>query len=480
MSEAAWKDQSITRGFLFISFGAFFIMFSLATHLPAYPHMIAEFNLAPGYAVWMQLGLAVGLTGFQPLLGWIGDSFGIKIVLMIGGVFMIIGSLLVAFSFSFWVLVLGLFFKGISGAAIAPSGFAYAGKYMVGTQRGKAMGTFAAFITIGSVFGPVLSGMIVDAVNWQASFLFTALLGGVGIALFTFVPHVKVQARQKLDVLGLIFVLLLLVSLLTIPTFINSYGIESGMWIPSLLVFAAALLILVFVEKKQKAPLLDMEYVVNRNFWAPTMIAVFIFLGYTGVMYLLTFFVQNVQGKAATTVGFLQMAVFLGTSAAAYVSGRIIKKLSARLVIGFGILIFASGIIMLNFVTLTTSFAYLFISMSFVGIGVGFQTPVVKGLIVSKASVERMNVVTFTNTVIENLAQRMGASFALVAFSIFSASGNNVAAVVNTSWVIIGFIIIALLLLPLIPRAIPGIHTSEEDLLDTRVVPKPLKAEGIK
>lgn len=479
MSEAALKDKSINRGFLFISFGAFFIMLSLATHLPAYPHMIAEFNLTPGYAVWMQLGLAIGLTGFQPLLGWIGDSFGLKIVILIGGIFMVIGSLLVAFSFSFWVLVLGLFFKGISGAAIAPSGIAYAGKFMVGTQRAKAIGTFAAFITIGSVFGPIISGMIVDTANWQASFMFTAVLGGVGIALFAFVPHVKVPARKKLDVLGLAFVIILLLGLLTIPTFINSFGIESGMWIPSLLVFISALIILIFVEKKQKAPLLDLKYAVNRNFWVPTTIAVFIFLGYTGIMYLLTFFVQNVQGKAATTVGFLQMAVFLGTSVAAYFSGRILKKLSARTIIGSGILVFASGIIMLNFVTLTTSFIYLFISMSLIGLGVGFQTPAVKGLIVSEASIERMNVVTFTNTVIESLAQRMGASFALVAFSIFSASGNNVGAVVSTSWVIMGFVVIALLFLPLIPRTIPGIHTNEDDLLGTKIIPKPLKIEEI-
>ncbi|AXH99177.1 MFS transporter [Sporosarcina sp. PTS2304] len=479
MNAATLNDKSINRGFYLISFGAFFIMLSLATHLPAYPHMLTEFNLTPGYAVWMQLGLAIGLTGFQPLLGWIGDSFGLKFVILIGGVFMVVGSLLVAFSFSFWVLVLGLFFKGISGAAIAPSGIAYAGKFMEGTQRGKAIGAFMGIITIGAVFGPVISGMLVDVINWQASFLFTAVLGGVALALFVFVPHVKVASRQKLDVLGLIFVIVLLLGLLTIPTFINSFGIESGMWIPSLIVFIAALTILIFVEKKQKAPLLDLEYVANRNFWVPTTIAVFIFLGYSGVMYLLTFFVQGVQGKAATTVGFLQMAIFIGTSVAAYFSGRIIKNFSARLIIGIGILIFTSGIIMLTFVNIEASFLYLFISMGLVGTGVGFMTPAVKGLIVSKASNERMNVVTFTNTVIENIAQRMGASLALVAYSIFSASGNNVGAISNTAMVIIGLVVVSLLFLPLIPRAIPGIHKTE-DLVDTTIVPKPLKTEEIK
>ncbi|PIC63710.1 MFS transporter [Sporosarcina sp. P13] len=479
MGEAVTNDKSIHRGFYLISFGAFFIMFSLATHLPAYPHMIQEFNLTPGYAVWMQLGLAVGLTGFQPLLGWIGDSYGLRVVILIGGIFMILGSLLVAFSFSFWMLVLGLFFKGVSGAAIAPSGIAYAGRFMEGAQRGKAIGTFLGLITIGSVFGPVISGMIVDIVNWQASFLLTAVLGMVALSLFSFVPKMKTVKRHKLDVLGLIFVIVLLLGLLTIPTFINSFGISSGKWIPSFVVFLIALTVLIFVEKKQHSPLLDINYVTNRNFWVPTTIAVFIFLGYTGVMYLMTFFVQNVQGKAATTVGFLQMAVFLGTSATAYFTGKMLKNFSARLIIGTGILVFAAGIIMLNFVTLTTSFIYLFITMSLIGIGVGFQTPAVKALIVSKAATDRMNVVTFTNSVIETIAQRMGASFALVAFSIFSANGNMVGAVSNTSWVIMVFIVLALLFLPLIPRAIPGIHSSE-DLVDAPIVPLPLKPKELK
>lgn len=476
MNESMLNERTTSRGFYFICFGAFFIMLSLATHLPAYPHMLAEFDLGPGYAVWMQLGLAIGLTGFQPLLGWIGDSFGLKIVILIGGIFMIIGSLLVAFSFSFWVLVLGLFFKGISGAAIAPSGIAYAGKFMTGSARGKAIGTFMAFSTIGALFGPVISGSIVDLVSWQSSFLFTAVLGGVAIAFFMFVPHVKAASRRKLDVFGLVFVLALLLGLLTVPTFINSYGFSSGMWIPSFAVFLVALVLLVIVEKRQKEPLLDMEYVKNRSFWVPTTIAIFIFLGYSGVMYLLTFFVQSVQGKPATVVGFLQMAIFLGTSIAAYVSGRILKNYSARVIIGTGIMLFSVGIVMLNFVNLETGFIYLFIAMSFIGVGSGFQTPAIKAIVVSKAATERMNVITFTNTVIENLAQRLGASFALVAFGIFSANGDNVQAMSSTSLVIIGFIVIALLFLPLIPRYIPGIH-KEEQLTENTVVPIVLKGE---
>src|SRR5699024_10349317 len=134
--------------------------------------------------------------------------------------------------------------------------------------------------------------------------------------------------------------------------------------------------------------------------------------------------------------------------------------LSARLVMGTAIGVFSIGIIMLSFVHLETSFAYLFIAMSCIGIGAGIKTPVIKALIVSQAPQARINVVAFTNSVIENIAQRLGASFALVAFTIFSASGNNVKAMSNTSWIIMGFLFIALLFLSLIPRNIDGVHDS--------------------
>lgn len=448
-------------------------MLSLATHLPAYPHMLEQFSLNAGYAVWMQLGLAVGLTGFQPLLGWVGDSFGIKLVLLLGGLFMILGSLLVALASAFWILILGLFFKGIAGACVAPSGVAYAGKYMIGEQRGKAMGTFAAFITIGALFGPVISGSIVDGFNWQMSFIFTAILGAIAFMLFLGVPSVKVEQRARLDIAGVALVIILLLGLLTVPTFINTFGFSSGMWLPSLGVFIIALIFLIVVEKKQKQPLIDIHHVANRTFWVPTLIAILVFLGYSGVMYLLTFFVQSVQGKSATTVGILQMAIFGGTSLAAYLSGRLLKQLSAKLVMGTGIIVFSIGIIMLSFVHLETSFVYLFISMSCIGIGVGIKTPVVKALIVSQAPQARINVVAFTNSVIENIAQRLGASFALVAFTVFSASGNNVKAMSNTSWIIMAFLVIALLLLMMIPRRIDGVHDSvdiTEEVLNQETV----------
>lgn len=455
-------DKRIQRGFHFICFGSFFIMLSLATHLPAYPHMLEEFNLPAGYAVWMQLGLAVGLTGFQPFLGWIGDTRGLKNVIIFGAISMIVGSLLVAFSPSFWVLIIGLFLKGVSGAAVAPVGVAYAGKCMVGERRGKAMGTFMAYSTIGALFGPLVSGMFVDYFDWQSVFIFTGVMGALAFLLFLVVPETAKAEKQKLDAAGLVLVILVILGVLTIPTFINSFGIRSTMWLPSLLVFLLSLFLLIQVERKQKNPLLDMHHAFKKSFWVPTLIATFIYIGYSGVMYLLTFFVQDVQEKPATLVGFLQMAIFAGTSLASLAGGRLLPKFSARTMIGSNTALFSAGVLMLIFVRADTSTLYMFISMTLIGIGTGFQIPAIKALVVSEAANKRISVAAFTNTVIENIAQRIGASFALVAFTLFSAAGGTVNAMSNASWVMLVFAILTVFLLIWIPKHIKGIHTDAE------------------
>ncbi|WP_399632929.1 hypothetical protein [Sporosarcina sp. SG10008] len=156
------------------------------------------------------------------------------------------------------------------------------------------------------------------------------------------------------------------------------------------------------------------------------------------------------------------MAIFLGASGAAILSGRIIKRFSARVMLGTGIVTFIVGLVMLTMVKIDASFTYLFIAMSLIGIGSGFNNPVIKAIIVSKATLSRMNVITFTNSVIENVAQRLGASFALVGFALFAAKGNGVNALANTSLIFIALAVGSLLFLVLIPKKIEGIHEVNE------------------
>lgn len=459
-------ERKNSIAFYFLCTGAFFTMVSLATHLPAYPHMLSAFNLEAGSAIWMQLGLALGLTGFQPLFGWIGDTYGQKMILVAGALFLIIGSLLVVFSPFFWVLVFGLFFKGLAGAAVSPIGNSYAGKLFTGEKRGKALGVFAASLTIGALFGPLISGAFVDGLGWISTFWLTAIFGLVALVLFAVgIPTLKKdenEVKRKLDLPGVILVFIALAAILTVPTAINNYGFESGLWVPSLILFIITMIVLTIVENKTKEPLLDVKYAKNKHFWAPSLIALLIGLGYAGIMYLLTFFVQDFQGKSGTLVGMLQMVIFLTTALGSTLAGRYMAKISARLFLALGILIFTTGLVLTSLANINTSNMYMFITMVFLGFGFGLTQPLLPGIIISKVEATRINVVNYTYQVISNVAQRIGASFALVAVALFAAKGDAGGAITKTSLAFALFAILGLLILRFIPKTVEGIHQPKD------------------
>ncbi|QHS23422.1 MFS transporter [Virgibacillus sp. MSP4-1] len=469
-AQLSLEEKSIRRAFHVLCLGVLFVVLAQATHIAAYPKMLEAFELGPGYSVWMQLGFALGLTGFQPFFGWVGDSYSQKVVILIGSALLVIGAVLVAVAPFFWVLVVGLFIKGVAGSAVIPAGFTYAGKFFKNEKRGKALGIFGFYSVIGGVIGPLLSGTFVDSMGWSSIFWLCAALGVVTFVIFAaWIPVVKGDKPESFDFLGVVFVIFILLGLLSIPTFINNYGVSSMMWTPSLGLFALSFLILIWLERKRKEPLLDIEYAANRNFWVISIIAVLMFVTFSSVMYILTFFIQDIQGKSSTVVGLLQMPLFISMAIANLLCGRWMSKFSARSLIGASIAILVTGSGMLAFVNLNTSFLYLFFAMSFIGTGIGLVGPALRGVVLSKANAARMGVVTFTYTLIENASQRVGASFGLVAFALFAAGGNAVAAMSKTALALTIFSALAFLFLFLIPKKVTGFKKSDQ-ATDTNVV----------
>lgn len=463
------EEKSVRKAFHFLCLGILLVVFAEATHIPAYPKMLENFGLGAGYSVYMQLGFALGLTGFQPLMGWMSDSFGQKIVILFGAVCMATGSLLIATAPAFWVLVAGLFLKGFSGAAVIPAGVSFVGRYFTGEQRGKTMGLYGFYTVIGGLAGPLLSGIFVDRFGWSSIFLVCTAFGVISFLLFAYgVPNVKGEKSEHFDFGGVILVFFILGGLLTVPTFINNYGISSWMWVPAFVVSVISFALLLVVEKRQKKPLLDIDYAKTRNFWVPSVIAVIMYMSFSSVMYLLTFFVQSVQGKPSTVVGLLQLPLFLTMALANLLSGRLMGKLSARTLIGTSISLLVIGIGMLTGAKIDTSFFYLFLSMSLIGTAIGTVGPVVKSVIVAKANEARLGVVSFTYITIENVASRVGASFALVTFALFAAGGNSVGALSTTALLLTVFTAAAFLFLILIPKKAAGIQEGTDGLLEDK------------
>ena len=95
--------------------------------------------------------------------------------------------------------------QGVGGALLTPGSLALISANFSGESRGKAIGTWSAWTTLTSAFGPVLGGWLVQNVSWRwVFFLNLPLAAAVLLLTLARVPESRDEAAagQPLDWAG--------------------------------------------------------------------------------------------------------------------------------------------------------------------------------------------------------------------------------------------------------------------------------------
>lgn len=157
---------------------------ALALSSIAYGCIISFITLFFLFRNWDNAPLAFGCFGLFYVLtrvfgGNLPDKYGGFIVAVISMIIEIAGQLLIAFSFSETMAIVGCALTGIGTSLIFPALGVLAIKRVAPQMRGTALGAYSAFFDISlGIAGPV-AGIIVGWSNYQAIYLF----GGISCLL---------------------------------------------------------------------------------------------------------------------------------------------------------------------------------------------------------------------------------------------------------------------------------------------------------
>ena len=144
----------------------------------------------------LSLNIGVGLIGVllachnilraavQPFFGNLADRFNRRTLVTVGAVSHIIFFLLIPGEYSYWQLLVLVAFGGVAAAVAMP---ALTALY---TEQGRTLGMGTAMsldmlaMAIGMGIGPIVGGIVADALNTASVFYFSAAVQLVGVALF--------------------------------------------------------------------------------------------------------------------------------------------------------------------------------------------------------------------------------------------------------------------------------------------------------
>jgi MFS family permease len=264
------------------------------------------------------LGIVGGAT--LALIGKAGDLWGKKRMLLVCGLFFLVGTLLCAVTTSWAVFLLG---RGIAGVSYGMAVVQYGLVRDLLPRRWIPIAV--AFVGTGfglaAIIGPLVCGVLTDHFSWRSVFWFLLIYSLVMFVPFILlVPESKLRVRQRFDVVGAV----LLGTGVGLTLIYLSQGSTWG-WgridcLGYLLGGLAGLAAFVWWERRTSDPMLELSLLAK-----PAVL----------ILMVLAFFVTGVQALISVMLSYifetpqpaqLKAAIVAGAAAKAHVSAGLVSQ----------------------------------------------------------------------------------------------------------------------------------------------------------
>ena len=341
---------------------------------PALPAIQSSFGVDDRALAWVfTIYVLANLVG-TPLMAKLSDRAGRRSIYVLDVALFAAGSLVVALSPTFGVLLAGRAIQGLGAGGIFPVASAVIGDTFPVDKRGSALGLIGAVFGIAFLVGPILGGVILYALNWHWLFLINLPIAAVLIvAAMRLLPVTKPQQRRPFDWAGMVVLAVLLTAL--------SYGLNQldtadlGASVASIQVWGFLLLaialvpVFMVVERRAKDPVLHLSL-----FSARQMALVNVFAALSGLAEAAVVFVPALLvaafGVAESTSSFMLLPVVLVMAIGSPLAGRTLDRTGSRTVVLIGTAVMAAGLLMVG--GLPISLVLFYVAGVLIGLGLSW------------------------------------------------------------------------------------------------------------
>jgi EmrB/QacA subfamily drug resistance transporter len=378
VSASEASDGKIDRGtklaLVAMALGVFVVANDFTALSVAIPNIEHDLHTTLSRAQWVINGYALVFGVLIVTGGRLADLFGRKRTFMLGAAIFATFSVLAGLAPGVNLLILCRALMGVGGALMWPAilGMTYA--LLPESKAGLAGGLILGVAGLGNAIGPMLGGLLTDALSWR--WVFFLNLPVAAFAMFVTARHVSetklATSDHHIDYLGIAVLTLGIVSVLVAL----DQGADDGFGDPQILgLFALGALALgafMIVERRQGDGALVPSTVLRNHVFAASCATVLLMsaIFFAALLYLPQF-MENVLGYSAlgSGAGLLpMMGVFAVTSFAA---GSLYGRLGGRIVVAAGAVALGVGMLVLSFVGKDSTYVSLVPGMVILGAGVG-------------------------------------------------------------------------------------------------------------
>lgn len=328
---------------------------------------------------WILDAYTLVVASLLMLSGSISDRVGRRRVFQIGLVLFTAGSLLCSLAHSIGQLIGFRALQGMGASMLNPVALSIiANAFPDPKARARAVGIWGAVAGLSLAVGPLIGGILTQAVGWRSIFWINIPICLTAAALAAmFVPESKAPRARAFDPVGQLMVFVCLASLTGGVIEGPHTGWTSWPILGSFAVLLAALTIFLFYEPRRKDPLLDLRFFDSVPFSSATVLAVCAFASFAGFLFLNSLYLEQARGFSAFHTGLCTLPLAILMMVSAPLSGRLVGAFGTRPPLLASGAAFVLSTVMLTRLSTTTPVAWLLLAYALFGVGLGMINPAI-------------------------------------------------------------------------------------------------------
>jgi MFS transporter, DHA2 family, multidrug resistance protein len=342
----------------------------------ALPTLSTKLGATTSQLQWISAAYTLAWAGLLLPAGVLGDRLGRRRMLLFGLLIFGISSVVASRMTSANGLIAMRAVMGAGAAVIVPLTLSILPTMFSEEERPRAISLTAVGTFLGLPLGPLVAGWLLTRYDWGTIFLINApvvILALLGVGFL--VPESKDPRAPRLDWLGAALAVVgvtgLIYGIIQEPG--NGWtdtGVLTGL-------IGGAVLLAAFVawELRTRSPLVDLRLFLRPRFTWATIAFVIVGFALTGLMFVLTPYLQIVLGNDAQGTGIRLLPMIGGVMAGAIASDRVAARFGTKVIMTGGFVVTSVGMVLLSRAGADTGYGLVAVGLAVIGLGIGLALP---------------------------------------------------------------------------------------------------------
>ena len=393
------------------------------------PAISEDLGMSVSSSALVSVAYLVPIAGLCLAFSKLAERVNVRRMFLAGTTVFLIASVGCAASPNEESLVLMRFVQGIGATFMVASTPIMVVRLLDKDHRGRGMGCIAAGSGISVIIGPTVGGILGDIFSWHAVFLINIpICALIVLATLVILPRTDGEPGRRFPDVPSVALMFAGMGLVMMGLYGFTESILPDVVTVAVCIIGGALVLGSFiVSGRSRDPLVHMELLRSRRFSIVTLVFLLSTMAGAGVMYVLPFYMQSVQGLTAAETGMILAGASIITVIATVPTGRWCDSRGCRTPASISLVLRMAFAAMLGYIDPSLGMAYLAVALAVLGISFGISGTSQSTRMVEESPEEYAGEAGSMAMTVNYVGYALGLALFAIVFSLFGTGTVDVA-----------------------------------------------------